>query len=437
VWDFETDPEYQRKLDWADEFVREQVEPIDLVFGDPADKSDAAAMAVVVPLMDRVKEQGLFACHLGPELGGPGFGQLKLALLNEILGRSRWAPTVFGCAPPDSGNAEILAHFGTPEQKERYLQPLLDGRISSSYSMTEPGSGSDPELFTTSAVRDGDHWVINGEKWFTSNAAHASFFIVMVKTDPEAGRAQGMSMFLLPADTPGITVVRNLELAGEPAGHHTHGYVRYQDVRATDADILGGEGQAFHVAQTRLGGGRVHQAMRAVAQMRRAFDMMCERAVSRPTRTGVLGDLQMTQERIADMWVEIEQFRLLLLRTAWLIDKHRDYRKVRKDIAAVKVAMSRIYSDIVQRAMHLHGGLGLTTEMPFVEMWSEAEVMSVGDGVIEVHKVGLAKQVLRGYSAADPVLPSAHLPTRRAAALARFGLTEQTRSAQEHHVDPH
>src|SRR5688500_2598724 len=175
AWDFRTDDDYQQQLDWDDAFVAEEVEPLDLVLGDPYDKSDQQALAIVRPLQEEVKARGLWAAQLGPELGGGGFGQLKLALLNEILGRSRWAPSVFGCQAPDSGNAEVLAHFGTEEQKAKYLQPLLDGTISSCYSMTEPHAGADPTLFRTRAVRDGDEWVINGEKWFSSNARYASF----------------------------------------------------------------------------------------------------------------------------------------------------------------------------------------------------------------------------------------------------------------------
>lgn len=357
AWDFETDPAFQRELDWADEFVREHVEPLDLLLDDPYDKSDERAMAIVGPLQQQVKERRLWACHLGPELGGPGYGQVKLALLNEILGRSRWAPTVFGCQAPDSGNAEILAHYGTPEQRERYLTPLLEGKISSCYSMTEPHAGSDPTLFRTRAVRDGGDWVINGEKWFSSNAAVASFFIVMVVTDPEVSPYEGMSMFLVPAGTPGLEIIRDVHV-GSGGAHSSHGYLRYRDVRVPADHLLGAEGGAFGVAQTRLGGGRIHHAMRTLAQVRRAFDMMCERAVSRQTRHGTLGSLQMTQERIADSWIEMEQFRLLVLRTAWLIDKHRDYRKVRKDIAAVKVAMPKVFHDVTLRAMHLHGALG-------------------------------------------------------------------------------
>ncbi|MEU5883428.1 acyl-CoA dehydrogenase family protein [Spirillospora sp. NPDC047279] len=419
AWDFETDPEYQELLDWADAFVRDEVEPLDLVLGDPYDKNDPRYRELVRPLQQRVKERGLWACHLGPELGGAGFGQVKLALLNEILGRSRWAPSVFGCQAPDSGNAEILAHFGTPEQKERYLRPLLDGEISSSYSMTEPHGGADPTLFTTRAVRDGDDWVINGEKWFSSNARHATFIIVMAVTDPDVSAYEGMSMFIVPAGTPGLTIVRNVGVGGgEREG--SHGYLRYEDVRVPAGNLLGAEGGAFVIAQTRLGGGRIHHAMRTIAQVRKAFDMMCERAVSRETRWGPLSKLQMTREKIADSWVEMEQFRLLVLRTAWLIDKHQDYRKVRKDIAAVKAAMPKVFHDVVQRAMHLHGALGVSNEMPFAGMMLGAQALAIADGPTEVHKITVARQVLRGYEPVKGLWPSGHLPTLREAARERY-----------------
>src|SRR5687767_12132577 len=211
AWDFQTEPEYQEKLDWVDEFVREKIEPLDFIF--PHQQFvplDAEKRKVIDPLKDAVRAQGLWATHLGPELGGAGWGQLKLALLNEILGRSPWASTVFGTAAPDTGNAEIIAHYGTPEQKDRYLQPLLDGELFSSYSMTEPHAGADPTLFKTRAVKDGDEWVINGWKYFSSNANTASFLIVMVVTNPDAGAYNGMSMFLVPTDTPGVDIVRNV-----------------------------------------------------------------------------------------------------------------------------------------------------------------------------------------------------------------------------------
>ncbi len=420
AWDFETEPEFQRELNWIDRFVRDEVEPLDLVLGNPYDKSDEKARKLVRPLQEQVKERGLWACHLGPDLGGPGYGQLKLALMNELLGRSRFAPSVFGCQAPDSGNGEILAHFGTDEQKEKYLKPLLAGEIASCYSMTEPHAGADPTLFTTRAVRDGDEWVINGEKWFSSNARYASFLIVMLVTDPDVSPYEGMSMVIVPTDTPGVKIVRNVGVGTEPEGEGSHGYLRYEDVRVPANHLLGKLGAAFAIAQTRLGGGRIHHAMRTVAQVGKAFDMMCERALSRETRHGRLGSLQMVQEQIADSWIEREQFRLLVLRTAWLIDKYQDYLKVRKDIAAVKVAMPKVLHDIAQRALHIHGALGISNEMPFSKMMVDAEVMGLADGPTEVHKVTVARQILRDYKGTDGLFPTGHLPTRRAAARERY-----------------
>jgi len=400
--------------------MSEELEPLDLVSLDPYDKKNTEMMAILRPLQRQVRDRGLWAAHLSPELGGQGYGQVRLALLNEILGRSRWAPSVFGCQAPDSGNAEILARFGTEAQRARYLKPLLDGGITSCYSMTEPQGGSDPGLFVTRAERDGDSWVINGEKWFTTNAKHASFFIVMAVTNPEARTRDKMSLFIVPAGTSGIEIVRNVGVGTESSGHATHGYVRYTDVRVPLDHVLGGEGRAFAIAQTRLGGGRIHHAMRTIALARRAFEMMCERAVSRQTRFGPLSNLQMTQEKVADSWIQIEQFRLLVLRTAWLIDKHHDYQKVRRDIAAVKVAMPQVLHDVVRRAMHLHGALGVSNEMPFVKMMVQAESLGIADGATELHKMTVARRVLRDYEPVTTAFPTGHLPTRRAEAQARL-----------------
>jgi acyl-CoA dehydrogenase len=426
MYSFETDPEYQAQLDWVDEFVREEVEPLDLVFPDPYDRSDEAARARLRPLQQRVRERGLWACHLGPELGGPGYGQLKLALLNEILGRSAWAPIVFGCQAPDSGNAEILAHYGTDEQKERFLGPLLEGEIYSCFSMTEPHAGADPTLFTTRARRDGDDWVIDGEKWFSSNANHASFLIVMAVTNPDVSPYRGMSMFLVEAGTPGLEIVRAVSVSGQPE-HASHCYLRYDGVRVGSEGLLGNEGDAFVIAQTRLGGGRIHHAMRTIGLAQRAFDLMCERALSRRTRDGVLADLGITRERIAQSWIEIEQFRLLVLRTAWLIDRHQDYRRVRKDIAAVKVAMPGVLRNVAQRALHLHGSLGVSEEMPFGRMLIDAEWLALADGPTEVHEITLAKEVLAGYEPSEDVFGSGHLPRRRTQARDKLGLPAHAR----------
>ena len=420
-WDFETEPEFQAKLDWADAFVRDEVEPLDLIWPDLVfTPLDDKLRKIVGPLKQQVREQGLWATHLGPELGGQGYGQVKLCLLNEILGRSSWAPVVFGCQAPDTGNAEIIAHYGTPEQKERYLRPLLEGEIFSCYSMTEPHAGADPTMFQTRAVRDGDEWVINGWKFFSSNARTSTFLIVMAVTNPDVSPYKGMSMFLVPSDTPGIDIVRNVGLGGEAADEGSHALIHYDDVRVPVDALLGGEGQAFAIAQTRLGGGRIHHAMRTIGLARRAFDMMCERALSRETQGSLLADKQFVQGYIADSYAQLMQFRLFVLYTAWSIDKHNDYRKVRKDIAAIKVLMPDVLHDVAWRAMQVHGALGVSNEMPFHRMVLGAAVLGLADGPTEVHKVTVARQVLRDYRPSDDLWPSQHLPKRRAAARAKY-----------------
>jgi acyl-CoA dehydrogenase len=421
MWDFETDPDYQELLDWANAFVRDEVEPLDLIWPHLqfTPLSDTRRK-VVDPLKEQVRQKGLWATHLGPEFGGQGFGQLKLALLNEILGRSQWAPIVFGCQAPDTGNAEIIAHYGTPEQKERYLRPLLDGELFSSYSMTEPQGGADPTQFKTSAVRDGNDWVINGWKYFSSNANTASFLIVMVVTNPDVSAYQGMSMFLLPTDTPGVNIVRNVGLHGERDNQGSHALIHYENVRVPDSALLGGEGQAFVIAQTRLGGGRIHHAMRTIGLAQKAIDMMCERVLSRETAGSLLADKQTVQGYIADSYAQLKQFRLFVLYTAWEIDKYNDYKLVRKDIATAKVLMPTVLHDIAWRAMQVHGALGVTNEMPFLGMVTGPAVMGLADGPTEVHKTTVAKQVLRDYEASDDVWPTEWIPRKRDAARARF-----------------
>ena len=421
AWDFQTEPDYQELLDWADAFVRDEVEPLDLAWPHqqfvPLNETRRKA---IDPLKEEVRRKGLWATHLGPELGGQGYGQLKLALLNEILGRSQWAPIIFGCQAPDTGNAEILAHYGTPEQKEHYLRPLLDGEIFSSYSMTEPQGGADPTLFQTRAVRDGDDWVINGWKFFSSNARTASFLIVMVVTNPDVSPYQGMSMFLVATDTPGVEIVRNVGLSGESDDQGSHALIHYNNVRVPAEALLGGEGQAFVIAQTRLGGGRIHHAMRTIGLSCKALDMMCERALSRQTAGSRLADKQFVQGYIADSYAQLSQFRLFVLYTAWEIDKYNDYKKVRKDIAAVKVVLPTVLHDIAWRAMQVHGALGVSNEMPFMGMVHGAAALGLADGPTEVHKTTVAKQVLRDYQATDDVWPTEWIPRKREAARAKF-----------------
>jgi acyl-CoA dehydrogenase len=419
AWDFSTDPEYAAQLKWAEEFVREECEPLDHVIKESHDLHDPVRQALIPPRQQIVKEHGLWATHLGPNLGGPGYGQVKLGLLNEILGRSECAPIIFGSQAPDSGNSEILAHYGTPELKARYLEPLLDNRIISCFSMTEPQGGADPKVFTTTAVQDGDEWVINGEKWFASFASSASFIIVMAVTDPDAPPYERHSMFVVPGETPGIDVLRDVGLGYQPLGGGREGYVRWEDVRVPADHMLGPRGGAFVVAQTRLGGGRIHHAMRTVGLVKRIFDMLCERAVSRFTQGEMLGHKQLVQEMIADSWMEIEAFRLLTMQTAWKIDQYNDYKLVRADISAVKAMMQKVLHDVSARALQVHGSLGTTHEMPFVQHLVESFVLGLADGPTEVHKVTLARQVLKGYEPAPDLFPSEHLLRRKAAAEAK------------------
>ena len=421
--DFSVEPEFQAKLDWMDRFVTEEVEPLDLYFRDtvsPFDRTNATANSLVRPLQRRVQEQDLWACHLGPELGGPGYGQVRLALMNEILGRSLWGQIVFGCQAPDSGNGEILAHYGTDEQRERYLRPLLAGEISSTYSMTEPQGGSDPNYFTCRAVRDGDEWVITGEKWFASNFRYSTFLIVMVITNPDVPVYRGSSMVLVPSDAEGLEVVTDVGLGSEPLGEGDHPHLRFNDVRVPAENLLGEEGSGFKIAQTRLGGGRVHHAMRSVGTAQRALDMMCERVLSRETKGSLIAEKQAIQHWIADSWVQIQQFRLQVLHCAWMIDTVGDYAKIRQHIAGVKVATPRVLIDVVYRAMHAHGSLGVSNLMPLAHMWMSGPVMGIADGPTEVHKDTIAKQVLKGYAPHDGLYPSMHLPTRIEAARAHI-----------------
>jgi len=423
AWDFDTDPEFQEKLDWVAQFVREEVEPLDLVWPyDNYKPLDDEHRRIVDPLKQRVREQGLWACHLEPALGGQGYGQLKLALLNEILGRSAWAPTIFGTQAPDTGNAEIIAHFGTEEQKAQYLQPLLDGEIFSCYSMTEPQGGADVSGFETTAVRDGDEWVINGRKFFSSNARYATFCIVMAYTDKEVGPHKGMSMFLVPTDTPGLTIERNFALIHEPEEEGSEALIHYDDVRVPFTALLGDEGRAFEVAQVRLGGGRVHHAMRTVGLAQRALDMMCERALSRTTRGKPLADRETVQTYIAESYAQLKQFRLFVLQTAWLIDKTKDYSQCRTDISAIKFLTPKVLHDIVQRSIQVHGALGVTRSTPLHKMWVTAPVMGLVDGPTEVHLRQVARGVLKGQHATDGAWPTEFLPDKVEAAKRKLGL---------------
>ncbi|AOR80497.1 acyl-CoA dehydrogenase family protein [Novosphingobium resinovorum] len=420
---FDVEPKYQEQLDWARAFVREEVEPIDFLFHqdqvyNPANQS---LRAILAPLREQVRARGLWACHLPKSLGGDGYGQVKLALLNEILGYSFAAPTVFGTAAPDTGNAEIIAHFGTDEQKRTYLQPLLDGDIVSCYSMTEPGGGADPRVFTTRAIRQDDGtWKLSGRKWYSSNARWASFLIVFAVTDPDVPVHQGASLFLVPREREGVRIIRNVGTVGDLPGTGSEGYIHYDDVVVTDADLLGAPGDAFKIAQFRLGGGRVHHAMRSVAQAQKALDLLCRRALGRYTQGSLLSEKQMVQDVIAECWMDIQQFRLFVLHTAWKIDKEQNYKSVREHISAAKTLGARVVVNTVSKAMHLHGSLGLSNELPFGEMLMRGFVMGMADGPDEAHKVAVAKQVLRQYQPDEAEFTAMHQVTQVGNAMDKF-----------------
>jgi len=421
--DFSPDPDFQLKTDWARTFIKEKVEPLDALYPDPTapyDRSLTSARRILAPLQEEVRAQGLWACHLDKSLGGPGYGQVNLVFLNELLGATNWGPVVFGCQGPDSGNSEIIARFGTPEQKERWLKPLLAGEMYSCFSMTEPHGGTDPTLFTCSAVRDGDDWVINGEKWYSSHANYCDFLIVMAVTDPDAPPYERATMFIVPADAPGFEIVRHTGVFTEPlSAKGGHPYVRYNNVRLPDSARLGPLNGGFMVAQSRLGGGRIHHAMRTIGLIQKCLDMMAERALSRELRDGPLSRKQAVQFDIAETWIALRQFRLLVLETAWLFDQGRE-DETRGYISALKVTAADISQKVVWRAMHLHGALGVSNEMPFAHMLMTAAMLGLADGPTEVHKSVVARRVLSQYSAIPDLFPSEHLPAKIKAAQAYY-----------------
>jgi acyl-CoA dehydrogenase len=418
-WDFSTEPEFQKKLDWIRDFIRADVLPLETL-----DLSWAQLRKAVAPLQAQVKAQNLWAAHLDPELGGQGYGQVKLGLMHEIIGASWLAPLVFGNQAPDSGNSEILAAAGTDEQKTQWLKPLLAGEMYSAFALTElDNAGSDPTRLSTTAVRDGDDWVINGHKWFVSNASTSDFIIVVAVTDPDAARHERASQFIVPTATAGVQIVRDLptmELPVIRADHYpSHAEVIFDNVRVPNSALLGGVGDGFRVAQKRLGPGRIHHCMRWVGQAQRAFDMLCERAVTRELHGGVLADKQTIRNWIADSAAEIQAARLMTLNAAWMIDQHGT-SAARKEIAFIKYFGAKVLHDVIDRAIQAHGSLGYSSDLPLEAMYRAARAARFYDGPDEVHRDSVAKLILRGYAAAPGGVPTEHVPTRTEAARERF-----------------
>ena len=420
-WEFSTEPEFQRQLDWMTTFVREHIWPLETL---TEELGWDGLVRAVAPLQEQVKERGLWAAHLGPELGGQGFGQVKLGLMHETLGTSPIAPLAFGNAAPDSGNSEILARAGSPEQKERYLHPLLAGDLKSAFSMTEPGTaGSDPILLETTAVRDGDEWVINGQKWFSTNGSIADFLIVMALTDPEARPHQRASMFIVDADAPGVLIARDVATMEHPwesfGRYGNHAEILYEDVRVPADALLGAEGAGFLIAQQRLYPGRIHHCMRWLGVARRAFDMLCERSLYRYAHGSTLSGHQTIQNWIADSAAEMQAAKLMTLHAAWTMDAE-GVKAARTDIAMIKYYGARVLHDVVDRALQAHGALGYSTDLPLEAMYRYARAARIYDGPDEVHRGSVARQVLRGYAPPADEVPSQFIPRRREEARRRF-----------------
>jgi acyl-CoA dehydrogenase len=373
-------------------FMEEHVYPVEAALA----REDEAADALVAELRARAKAEGLWAPHLPPEAGGTGRGFLAYAHLNEEIGRSLWAQLVFNCQAPDAGNGEILHLFGTEEQKERFLRPLVEGDTRSFFSMTEPEvSGADPTGLRTTAVLEGDEWLIDGHKWFSSGAEGAGFAIVMAVTDPEAEPHRRMSQILVPADAPGVEIEPVPVSGHRGRGWTTHCEVTYTAVRVPAANLLGERGDGFRIAQKRLGPGRIHHVMRWLGQMQRAFELMCRYALEREAFGGPLADKQTVQNWIADSAAEIQACRLMTLAAAHKIDGGDE---ARVEISLIKFYAARVLNEVIDRAVQVHGGLGLTDRTPLAAMLAAARAGRIYDGPDEVHRMVVSRRILKEFA---------------------------------------
>jgi alkylation response protein AidB-like acyl-CoA dehydrogenase len=373
-------------------FMDEHVYPGEAVL----DREDDEASALAAALRARARSEGLWAPHLPPEAGGTGHGFLAYAHLNEEIGRSVWGQYVFNCQAPDAGNGEILHLYGTAEQKERFLRPLVEGEARSFFSMTEPEvSGADPTGLRTTAVEDGGEWVIDGRKWFSSGAEGAAFGIVMAVTEPDATPHARMSQILVPADAPGVEIRPVPVLGHRGRGWTTHCEVVYTGVRVPIENTLGARGEGFRIAQKRLGPGRIHHVMRWLGQMERAFELLCTRALEREAFGGPLAEKQTVQNWIADSAAEIQACRLLTLDAAHRIDGGDE---ARVEISLIKFYAARVLNDVIDRAIQVHGALGLTDRTPLATMAALARGGRIYDGPDEVHRMVVSRRILREFA---------------------------------------
>jgi acyl-CoA dehydrogenase len=395
--DFSPSPRVESLLERIREFMDEHVYPSEREVMEALDEEVREGVPyprILVEIRERARSEGLWNLFLPDEEHGPGLTNWEYGLLCEEMGRSPVAASMaFNCAAPDTGNMEILAEHGTEEQKQRWLRPLLDGEIRSCFSMTEPAvSGSDPTTLQTRAELDGDEWVINGHKWFTSGAVGAAVAIAMVVTDPEAHPYARASMILVPTDAPGFDLVRPIPVMGHDRGPG-HCEIRYEDCRVPAGNLLGPRQAGFVIAQDRLGPGRIHHCMRAIGTAERAIEMMCRRANDRVAFGGKLSDKQFVQDFVALSRMEVDQARLLTLHAAWKMDTEGK-RAARQDISMIKVVAANVVMDVLDRAIQVHGSLGMTEDTPLAAMWRYSRMLRIADGPDEVHKMVIARREL-------------------------------------------
>ncbi|MDB4969498.1 MAG: Acyl-CoA dehydrogenase domain protein [Myxococcales bacterium] len=394
--DFAPSETLQPLLDKIQRFVTEEALPLEPTF---VGGSFRAMLPELNRLRRRVKELGLWGPQIPKEHGGLGLTLLEHGQVSELLGRTPIGHYLFNCQAPDAGNMEILISHGTPEQKKQFLEPLARGEIRSCFSMTEPElPGSNPTLMATTARLDGDHYVIDGHKWFTSAADGAAFAIVMAVTNPDAAPHLRASQIIVPTNTPGFELVRNISVMGHAGDDYaTHAELRYTNVRVPVTNRLGHEGSGFLIAQERLGPGRIHHCMRWIGICERAFDLMCQRAASRELQPGKpLGSKQIVQAWVAESRAEIDAARLMVLRAAWTIDTRGLY-EAREQVSLIKFFVAGVLDRVVDRAIQVHGALGVTDDTPLAWFYRQERAARIYDGPDEVHKMVVAKRILKKY----------------------------------------
>ena len=379
-------------------FMEENVLPNEHKIGEEVEKSgDPHAEAPTMKeIRKKAKAAGLWNLFLPDKEFGAGLTNFEYAPLCEEMGRSPFGARAFNCMAPDTGNMEILAEFGTPEQKKKWLVPCLEGEMRTCFSMTEPETpGSDPTQLKTRAVHEGDYYVINGHKWFTSNAIGSSFAIAMVVTDPDAEPHRRASQIIVPTDTPGFNLVRPVPVMGH-AGGGGHCEIIYKDCRVPVTNVLGREGDGFAISQARLGPGRIHHCMRTIGVAERALELMCKRANTRWTHGSYLADKANIQEWIADSRMEIDSTRLMVLYAAWKMDAEGK-KQARNEISMIKVMAANMVMRVCDRAIQVHGAAGVSDDFPIARMWRESRSLRIADGPDEVHRMVVARRELRKW----------------------------------------